>query len=188
MGICCPVIYYAFEGGKIKVRRNSAPAGKPSPTQMKEKEEKKRQDDMMKRGQPQPPPPQRVQSDRILLADPSLVYNTPDPKEVLQKKLETQDYNPFGRAGGGAPNPRQEQSVTVNAEGNYSGLVMSNRTPRSMQNNNTRDNPHQSTNRSNTFSLTKIHLLTFPWAQWGPIRCLKMHTVSRNSRRSIRSH
>jgi hypothetical protein len=96
--------------------------------QMREKEDRKKQDDMMKRGPPPPPPPGRVQSDRLLLADPSLVYNSLDPKQILQKKLETQDYNPFGRGGGGAPNPRQEQGVTVNAENNYSGMVISNRT------------------------------------------------------------
>lgn len=106
-GCGASAIYYAFEGGKIAVRGNSAPAGKLLPTQMKEKEEKKRHEDMMKRGPPPQPAPQRAQSDRILLADPSLVYTNQDPKAVLQKKLETQDYNPFGRAGGGAPNPKQ---------------------------------------------------------------------------------
>jgi hypothetical protein len=75
---------------------------------------------MMKRGPPLVPP-QRVQSDRLLLADPQ-PYPPHDPKQILQKKLETQDYNPFGRAGGGAPNPKQEQSVTVN-EGNHSALL-----------------------------------------------------------------
>ena len=29
-----------------------------------------------------------------------------DPKEQLIKKMETQDYNPFGRGGGGAPNKK----------------------------------------------------------------------------------
>lgn len=87
---------------------------------MKEKEERKRQEDMMKRGPPLGPPPPRVQSDRLLLADPQ-PYPPQDHKQILQKKLETQDYNPFGRAGGGAPNPKQEQSVTVN-EGNHSAL------------------------------------------------------------------
>jgi hypothetical protein len=65
----------------------------------------------MKRGPPVSVP--KVQSDRILLVDPSINYSI-DPKEQLQKKLETQDYNPFGRAGGGAPNLKQEQNVTVN--------------------------------------------------------------------------
>jgi hypothetical protein len=91
--------------------------------EMKEKEEKKRQDDMMKRGGPPSVP--KVQSDRILMADPMMM--NVDPKEVLQKKLETQDYNPFGKAGGGAPNLKGQQNITVNAEGNYSGLAMSNR-------------------------------------------------------------
>lgn len=33
-----------------------------------------------------------------------------DSKEELQKKLESQDYNPFGGLGGGAPNRRVEQN------------------------------------------------------------------------------
>ncbi len=88
--------------------------------QMKEKEDRKRQEGMMKRSPPPMVPPQRAQSDRLLLADPQ-PYMQHDPKQVLQQKLETQDYNPFGRAGGGAPNPRQEQSVTV-TDGNHSAL------------------------------------------------------------------
>lgn len=58
------------------------------------------------------------------MADPMINV---DPKEILQKKLETQDYNPFGKAGGGAPNLKGQQNITVNAEGNYSGLAMNNR-------------------------------------------------------------
>jgi hypothetical protein len=45
----------------------------------------------------------KSQSDRILHADPTIY----DPKIVLQQKLETQDYNPFGKSGGGAPNKKQ---------------------------------------------------------------------------------
>jgi hypothetical protein len=37
-----------------------------------------------------------------VLADPGLLYN--DPKDDFVKKLENQDYNPFGKSGGGAPN------------------------------------------------------------------------------------
>lgn len=44
----------------------------------------------------------KSQSDRVLHADPTLY----DPKIVLQQKLETQDYNPFGKSGGGAPNKK----------------------------------------------------------------------------------
>lgn len=54
--------------------------------QMKEKEDRKRQEDMMKRGPPPPPQIPKVQSDRILIADPTVNYNV-DPKELLQKKL-----------------------------------------------------------------------------------------------------
>lgn len=78
----------------------------------------------MKRGGGMAPPINKVQSDKVFLVEPT--YNV-DPKEVLQKKLETQDYNPFGKAGGGAPNLKPHQNITVNAEGNYSGLVMNNR-------------------------------------------------------------
>jgi hypothetical protein len=45
----------------------------------------------------------KSQSDRVLHVDPTLI----DPKIVLQQKLETQDYNPFGKSGGGAPNKKQ---------------------------------------------------------------------------------
>ena len=45
---------------------------------------------------------QKSQSDRIVLADPGLVYA--DPKDDYVKRLENQDYNPFGKSGGGAPN------------------------------------------------------------------------------------
>lgn len=92
--------------------------------EMKEKQDRKKQEDMMKRGGGVGPAINKVQSDRILQADPT--YNV-DPKEVLQKKLQTQDYNPFGKAGGGAPNLKSHQNITVNAEGNFSGLVMNNR-------------------------------------------------------------
>lgn len=44
----------------------------------------------------------KSQSDRVLLADPTIY----DPKIVLQQKLEIQDYNPFGKSGGGAPNKK----------------------------------------------------------------------------------
>ena len=37
-----------------------------------------------------------------MLADPGLLYS--DPKDNYVKKLENQDYNPFGKSGGGAPN------------------------------------------------------------------------------------
>jgi len=45
----------------------------------------------------------KSQSDRVLHVDPTFI----DPKIVLQQKLETQDYNPFGKSGGGAPNKKQ---------------------------------------------------------------------------------
>jgi putative ubiquitin-RnfH superfamily antitoxin RatB of RatAB toxin-antitoxin module len=64
---------------------------------MKEKEERKKMEEVSKRNHSNVP---KSQSDRIVLADPSLL----DPKEILQQKLESQDYNPFGRQGGGAPN------------------------------------------------------------------------------------
>lgn len=67
---------------------------------MKEKEEKKRNEDLAKRAVNNVV---KSQSDRVIIPDPNLY----DQKDVLIKKLETQDYNPFGKAGGGAPNHRQ---------------------------------------------------------------------------------
>lgn len=82
---------------------------------MKEKEEKKRNEDLAKRvvGNVL-----KSQSDRILIPDPN-VY---DQKDALIKKLETQDYNPFGKAGGGAPNRRQINQVPNTMEQNRSVL------------------------------------------------------------------
>jgi hypothetical protein len=76
---------------------------------MKEKEDRKKQEDISKRGGASYIP--KTQSDRVLVQEPVFIS---DPKEALQKKLETQDYNPFGKAGGGAPNRRQPQNVTNN--------------------------------------------------------------------------
>jgi hypothetical protein len=56
---------------------------------------------MAKRGQPTYQVP-KTQSDRIVLADPAIIYH--DPKDHFVKQLENQDYNPFGKSGGGAPN------------------------------------------------------------------------------------
>lgn len=80
---------------------------------------------MAKLGSLQQQAVQRVQSDRIVLADPSIVMM--DPKEALQGRLESQDYNPFGKAGGGAPNRKIQQNVTLGAEGNYSGVIANSR-------------------------------------------------------------
>jgi len=76
---------------------------------------------MAKLGSLQQQPVQRVQSDRIVLADPSIVMI--DQKEAYQGRLENQDYNPFGKAGGGAPNRKIQQNATLGAEGNYSGVI-----------------------------------------------------------------
>lgn len=46
-----------------------------------------------------------------------------DQKEAYQGRLENQDYNPFGKAGGGAPNRKIQQNATLGAEGNYSGVL-----------------------------------------------------------------
>ena len=51
--------------------------------------------------------PTHTQSDRTLVADPS-IFNQ---KEVLQQRLQAEEYNPFGKAGSGAPNPRGQQTV-----------------------------------------------------------------------------
>jgi hypothetical protein len=83
---------------------------------------------MAKLGSLQQQPVQRVQSDRIVLADPSIVMV--DPKEALQGRLESQDYNPFGKAGGGAPNRKIQQNVTLGTEGNYSGVLVNSRNSR----------------------------------------------------------
>ena len=64
---------------------------------MREKEERKKMEEVSKRNNSNVP---KSQSDRILMVDPSVLA----PKEILQQKLEAQDYNPFGRQGGGAPN------------------------------------------------------------------------------------
>lgn len=60
----------------------------------------------------------KSQSDRVLAADRGVF----DPKIILQQKLETQDYNPFGKAGGGAPNKKLQPG-----EHNLSGVMSSSR-------------------------------------------------------------
>lgn len=68
-------------------------------------------------------------SNPVLYTDPGTYI---DPKDVYQKKLETQDYNPFGKAGGGAPNMRGPENITANNEGNHSRVVANFRNDRSI--------------------------------------------------------
>lgn len=62
-----------------------------------------------------------------MVMQPPLAYNLPaephypqaqspalDKKELLQKKLEMQEYNPFGRAGAGAPMRDQRGEIVAN--------------------------------------------------------------------------
>ena len=61
--------------------------------------------------------PTQAQSDRALVADPS-IFNQ---KEVLQAQLQSQQYNPFGKAGSGAPNLKGagQNIATVNQNQSY---------------------------------------------------------------------
>jgi len=62
----------------------------------------------------------KTYSHPVVLADPSAYVPEPatflDHKEALQKQLESQQYNPFGKAGGGAPNARKSAQ---NQAGNH---------------------------------------------------------------------
>lgn len=138
----------------------------------------------MKRGPPPPPSIPKVQSDRMFLADPNPTFS-PDPKEILQKKLQTQDYNPFGRAGGGAPNPKHEQNVTVNTEGNYSGMAMGIRKLDLIKNKSINQDKFlsKSTTGKNTYQYSKNIL----WGQTLHMRFLKTVIAHNSSSRFIKN-